>query len=143
VDVSNKHNDKCIGILVGCCLKSRCHTFLTLGGGFLRECIGKSNHTGYETFQLEPTQLLEKRQHRTTASAIRPGPFLCQQEVAYDCFVVAWTHKHVNHVLVPEFDANQDGSFSGNRRTDEIPKNGWRFDCTVHLAHNGETKAGA
>src|SRR5689334_1474066 len=75
VDVSNKHNDKCIGILVSCCLKSRWHTLLTWRGGFPRECIGKHNHTGYETFQLESTQLSEKRQHRTTASAIRPGPF--------------------------------------------------------------------
>src|ERR1700680_3095331 len=68
VDVSHKRNDKCIGILVGCCLKSRCHTLLTLGGGFLRECISKSNHTGYKTFQLEPTQFLEKREHRMAAS---------------------------------------------------------------------------
>src|ERR1035438_5432160 len=71
VDVSNKRNDKRIGILVGCCLKSRCHTLLTLGGGFLRERISKSNHTGYETFQLETTQLFEKRQHGLAGSAIR------------------------------------------------------------------------
>jgi len=114
-----------------------------LSGRFLRERIRKGNDTGYETIQLERTQLFEKRQHRTTASAIRPGPFFCRQEVPHYCFVVAWTHKHVNPVLVPEFDANQDGSFSGNRRTDEIPKNGWRFDGTVHLAHNGEKNAGA
>ena len=101
VDVSNKRNDKRIGILVGRRLKSRRHTLLALGGRFLRERIRKGNHAGYETFQLERTQLFEKRQHRTTASAIRPGPFLCRQEVAYCCFVVAWTHEYVNLVLVP------------------------------------------
>jgi hypothetical protein len=78
-----------------------------------------------------------------TASAVRPAPLLCRQEIAYGAFVIAWAHEFVNLVLVPQFNANQDGPLSPKSRTDKIPKDGWRFGCSVHLAHNSEANAGA
>jgi hypothetical protein len=143
VDISSKDNDKRTGSLAGRCLKSRCHTFLALGGRLLRKSVSKGNDVGDETLQLERTQFPEEQEHCTTASAVRLAPLLCQREVAYGGIVVAWAHEYVNLVLVPQFNANQDGASGSNSRTDKIQKNGWRFGCTVHLAHNGEANAGA
>jgi hypothetical protein len=86
VEISRQDNGKRIGNTCG--RQSFSHAFLALRGRMLGGRVSKRNNVRDETFPLELTQRLQKREHGIATSAILLAEFLTRRQLANRGLVV-------------------------------------------------------
>jgi hypothetical protein len=86
VDISRQDNGKRVGNTGGS--QSLSHAFLALRRRILRESVSERDNVRDETFPLEATQRLQKREHGIATSAILRAEFRCGRELANRSLVI-------------------------------------------------------